>query len=269
VTDIRRTPNHQGAPPVVGDLASFPSHAALARSLTDAGGHGTLSTLTPDGHPYGSLVAFVAADDGTPYLLASELAEHSRNAHREARAGLFVAAADVPDDADRLARPRVTLLGGLAPFDASPDDRDRYLERHPQAQRYVDFPDFSWWRLHVARVRYVGGFGVMSWVDGHAFRAATADPVVNHADGILAHMNDDHADACLLYARHLAGAGDATAATAVGVDRHGFTLWAETPAGPQVARVAFGEPVDSARAVRAAAVDLVSRARQRAAADGA
>lgn len=253
--------NHEGGPPIVGDVDSFPSHASLARSLTENGGYGTLSTLTGKGYPYGSLAAF-ATDRGAPYLLVSDLAEHTINAKRDPRAGFFVTDDDSGAGDDLLARPRVTLLGRLVPLDPSPDLRDAYLDRHPYAKRYVDFPDFGWWRLDVEQIRYVGGFGVMSWVDADAHSRAEADPVVGHADGILAHMNEDHADACLSYARHLAGVENATSATAVGVDRYGFTLWADTAEGPQVARVAFGDPVDSSGEVRAAAVALVARVRQ-------
>lgn len=255
-------PNHEGSPPMVGDLDSFPSHASLARSLIDKGGHGTLSTLMPEMHPYGSLVAFAADHGGAPYLLASDLAEHSRNAGRDPRAGLFIATAETPDGTDRLAQPRVTLLGDLVAWEPPREEREAYLDRHPQARRYADFPDFRWWRLEVRRLRYIGGFGVMSWVDADSYAAAEADPVVGHADGILSHMNEDHAEACLMYARDLAGASEATAATAVGVDRYGFTLWAETPAGPQVARVAFERRLDHVSDVRTAAVDLVRRARE-------
>ena len=52
----------------------------------------------------------------------------------------------------------------------------------------------------------------MSWVSADDYRAAEPDPLAEHAPGILAHMNEDHADAVLRYATVLAG----IAAIAVG-----------------------------------------------------
>jgi putative heme iron utilization protein len=79
--------------------------------------------------------------------------------------------------------------------------------------------------------------------------------------GILTHMNDDHADAVLAYAKTLAGIADAEAATMTAVDRYGFELAAITPAGPRTARLAFDEPVTTNDEVRRAMVALVKRAR--------
>jgi putative heme iron utilization protein len=79
--------------------------------------------------------------------------------------------------------------------------------------------------------------------------------------GILTHMNDDHADAVVAYAKKLAGIADASAATMTAVDRYGFELAAVTPRGPRAARVAFDEPVTTNDEVRRAMVALVKRAR--------
>jgi putative heme iron utilization protein len=87
------------------------------------------------------------------------------------------------------------------------------------------------------------------------------DPLVRHGDAIMAHMNTDHADANLAYARALAGIANATSARMVAVDRLGFDLLASTPDGLQPARVNFDEPVDTPDAVRKAVVALLARAR--------
>jgi putative heme iron utilization protein len=96
------------AAPVAGDPSSFPSHAELVRTLLADSGFGSLTTLTEDGYPYGSLVAFSTLDDGSALMCISEMAEHTRNARRDVRAGLFVAAADRAGDGteDPLDEPR-------------------------------------------------------------------------------------------------------------------------------------------------------------------
>jgi heme iron utilization protein len=110
-------------------------------------------------------------------------------------------------------------------------------------------------------VRYIGGFGRMSWVEAADFRAAEPDPLAIHAESILEHMNADHADANLAYARAFTRAGDATAARMTAVDRHGFDLMVDTPAGAKPARIAFEKDVTTPQAARAALVALVKQAK--------
>ena len=50
-----------------------------------------------------------------------------------------------------------------------------YLARHPKAAFWVDFEDFSFWRLEVADVYFVGGFAAMDWVTSEGYAAARPD----------------------------------------------------------------------------------------------
>ena len=111
-------------------------------------------------------------DRGNPLLFISALAEHTRNALRDPRASLLVAEAPVDDDP--LAGGRVTLLGRLAPVDEAEllAVQDRYLAANPQAAAYVGLGDFVFMRLGVTGLRYVGGYGRMSWVDPEEYAAA-------------------------------------------------------------------------------------------------
>jgi putative heme iron utilization protein len=101
----------------------------------------------------------------------------------------------------------------------------------------------------------------MSWVSAAEYHAAEPDPLATHAPGILAHMNGDHGDAVLAYARGLARVADASRATMSGVDRYGFDLTVATPSGEQKARVGFATPVATPDEVRRAMVALVKAAR--------
>ena len=152
-------------------MTTAPSHAASAWALAVRARHGTLSTLTAAGHPYGSLVA-VALLDGAPILLLSGLAEHTHNLQRDGRCTLLLT--DAAAEASPLAAGRVTLLGSAALVpDADLDAaRSAFLSAHPEAAVYVGFRDFACWRLEVAEARYVGGFGRMSWLTGAAWSAA-------------------------------------------------------------------------------------------------
>jgi putative heme iron utilization protein len=248
--------------PVAPASPPAPSHAMQARSLVAGHDRGSLATLDADGHPFGSVALYVLDDQGQPVSLLSELAEHTRNVRRDGRASLLVSAGVRPDD-DVMAIPRVTLLGSLTQF--APTDagawRERFLAAHPSAESYVSFGDFGWWRLDVSSVRFVGGYGRMSWVDAAAYLHAEVDPLAWAADGIVAHMNEDHADANLAYAQALLGISDATFARMVAVDRFGMELVVVTPTGLVSARCNFDEPASDPDAVRGAVIALLRRAR--------
>ena len=140
--------------------------------------------------------------------------------------------------------------------------RASYLERHPYAAAYVDFSDFSFWRLGAEKCRFVGGFGHMSWVAAEDYRDAAVDPLAGDAAAIIGHMNEDHADANLQYVTALAGLDDAGAATMVGLDHYGVTLRADTPGGPRLARIRFPEPLQRADQARATLIRLLQQARE-------
>jgi putative heme iron utilization protein len=223
------------------------SPAEEARTLVAQCATAALATLGEDGAPWSSLVALAATADGTPVLCLSTLAEHGRNAARDARASLMVAAGPALD------RGRVTLAGRLE----APTAPEIEAARSP----YDGFPDFTYYALRVERVRWVGGPGRMAWVAPADYHAAQPDPVAPSAAGAVAHLNADHAHNLLDMARALGGHPDARAAACTGIDRYGLDLRVETPKGAEPVRIAFAERVDAPDGLRAAAVELARRAR--------
>lgn len=234
-----------------------PSHAVRARSLLLRVHHGSLATHGWQGHPHASLVAFAVSDDGCPLLLLSGLAAHTKNLTADPRASVLVT--DVIGGPNPITRRRVTLLGEVRPSDV-PTDRSAYLERHPDSARYIDFGDFQIYRLYVARARYIEGFGEMSWLDGDGWSGAQPDPLAAAATGIVAHMNEDHGDALLLYTHVLASCPEATEVAMDGIDQHGFDIRVSQPKEHRH-RLSFDEPVLGAAAARRALVAMVKRAR--------
>jgi hypothetical protein len=219
--------------------------------------------LDPEGYPFGSVATYAIDDAGRPIVFVSTMAEHTRNAAADPRASLIVTE-DFPEGSDPLAAGRVTLIGDLLEVGGGerPAVRDRYLSANPASAYYIDFGDFSFWRLEVRSVRYVGGYGRMSWVSAADYAVAEADPLAGEAAvGILDHMNADHAGSLVLMAQVLGGRADTTEATMTAVDRYGFDVVVGGPAGRAALRLGFDEPVASAAAVRPAMVRLVERAR--------
>ncbi|MFP4597374.1 MAG: HugZ family protein [Persicimonas sp.] len=238
-----------------------PSHAESALSLLVSASRGVLSTLDRrDGSPYGSLVEYVQIDEGDAAFLLSDMAEHTANFKEDARASLFVS----PGMADGrpLALERATLIGEISRVDGDGELREAYLRTHPQANVYVDFSDFAFWRINVQRVRYIGGFGRMSWIDRERWRAAGPDPLAEMAAGAIDHMNDDHPQALVDYAKAFCDVEDPARARMVGLDRFGFDMQVEDTSGrEQRVRVHFDDPVEHPRDVRPTMVELVERAR--------
>ncbi len=254
--DAHARPTRDVPEPLYDVDVPTPTHAERARTLVAQITTGTLCTLAdePAGYPYGSFVT-VGFDEGNPVFLLSTLAEHTRNLQRDPRASLLVAEGGSEDP---LANGRVTLLGPCAQVeDGDHSARDAFLTAHPNAAYYADFKDFAFWRLRVESIRYIGGYGRMSWIEAADWHASEPDPLAESAAGIVAHMNDDHPDAMVKYCKAFSKATDLTAASMTGVDRYGFEMSAVTAEGPRPVRLAFAAPVKTSLEVRAALVSML------------
>lgn len=238
---------------------SEPTHAERTRTLLVSERVGTLATNSHKhaGWPFASVMPYALDGDGSPIFLISAMAIHTQNLVADPRASLLVMQSG--GDSDPLGAPRVTLLGNVTKTGG--EVREAYLARHPTAKYWVDFSDFSFFRLEVTDVYFVGGFGVMGWVEAGDYRVAAPDPLVDSAAGIIEHMNDDHGAALVAIARHFAGL-DAQEATMVSVDRLGFVVRVRTPEGMKGGRIAFPEPVQSREDARRVLVAMTSTAKQ-------
>lgn len=264
-------PGRHAAPPPEPDAVEAPpvpepTYAERARTLVHRGRVGTLATLSRrlPGHPFASVMPYAVDEAGRPVVLISSMAVHTQNLQADPRASLLVAEPDWTGEP--LAAGRVTLMGAMRPVpgDAAEAARGGYLARHPQAAAWVDFEDFAFHRLEPTALYFVGGFAAMDWIDPDAYRAARPDPLADAASGILEHMNRDHPDALLVFARVLGGVPDAEGATMVAVDRLGFRLRIRAGGRLQGARIAFPEEVVSGDAARRALIAMLEQARPRA-----
>jgi putative heme iron utilization protein len=239
-----------------------PTHAERARTLLHLSSVATLSTISrkQPGFPFGSLMPYALDAAGRPLFLISTMAMHTQNLKAEPRASLFVA--QPAPDGDVLGAARVTLVGNVLPIPdiEKPEARELYLKAHPNSQYWVDFTDFAFFRLEPVDVYYVGGFGVMGWVTAPAYAAAQPDPLAEAAQGILDHMNADHADALVLLTRtHTAL--DPEAVTMISVDRLGFHIRAQTSAGIKGARIPFPREAATPAETRTVLVEMVRQVR--------
>jgi heme iron utilization protein len=237
-------------------------HGRLCRRLMRRQAHGALATslpAEPGSRPYVSLVAVACDIDASPLLLLSDLAQHSRNIAADPCVSLLFDG-DSRLAADPLAEPRLSLTGEAVRSD---DKRvlARFVARHPSAAAYAGFGDFKLYRVTIGRGHLVAGFGRISWAEPEELRfAGDVRALAEAEDGIIAHMNTDHADAVALYATrllHRAGAGWRM----TGIDPEGIDLRGEIG----TARLDFADhalsTVRDAESARGALVALVAAAR--------
>jgi len=240
-----------------------PSFAERARTLVHVGRIGSLSTLSlkQPGFPFGSVMPYGLDDRGRPIFLVSTMAMHTQNLKADPRASLLVTQPDA--SGDPLGASRVTLLGGVLPVptDEAPEARALYLARYANSKYWVDFEDFSFYRMGVVDIYYVGGFGVMGWVSASEYDLAKPDPLADAADGIIQHMNTDHRHALILIAQVFGGMESQEAAM-TSIDRLGFHVRLKTAEGMRGARIAFPREVASPVETRAVLVEMAQRARQ-------
>ena len=241
-----------------------PSFAERARTLLYLGRIGSLSTLSrkQQGFPFGSVMPYGLDDRGRPIFLISTMAMHTQNLQANPHASLLVAQPDA--SSDPLGASRVTLLGDVLPVPEPgvAEARTLYLSRYANSKYWVDFEDFSFYRMEVVDVYYVGGFGVMGWVSAPEYYRGQPDPLADTATDIIQHMNTDHGDALILLARAFAGIESQEAAM-TSVDRLGFHVRLKTQDGMRGARIAFLREVSSPAEARNILLDMAAHARQR------
>ncbi|MEA2885819.1 MAG: hypothetical protein QOD11_179 [Bradyrhizobium sp.] len=241
------------------ETADF-SASQLARSLLRRSRQGALATLMPGtGDPYCSLVNVASHCDGSPILLISRLALHTRNILADPRVSLML---DERAEGDPLEGARI-MLAGRAEQAGGADEailRRRYLNAHPSAEAFVNFKDFSFFTIKPAGAHLVAGFGRIVDLEPGQFLTdvSDADALLEAEQGAIEHMNADHREAMNLYATKLLGAEQADW-RCTGCDPDGMDM----QGGAQTLRLEFPERVTNGTALRTMLVKLAAEARAR------
>ncbi|HEY8334496.1 MAG TPA: DUF2470 domain-containing protein [Tardiphaga sp.] len=232
--------------------------ARLARSLLRRSRQGALATLMAGtGAPYCSLVNLASAPDGAPILLISRLAVHTRNILADPRVSVML---DERAAGDPLEGARIMLAGVAeqAEGDVAANLRQRYLNVHPSADVFVNFADFSFFRIAPTGAHLVAGFGRINDLAPRQFLTdlSDADALLDAEQSAVDHMNTDHRDALNLYATRLLGAapGDWRC---TGCDPDGLDL----ADGATALRLDFPRRIVTPGALRQVLVELAAQAR--------
>jgi hypothetical protein len=232
--------------------------SGLAKSLLRRSRQGALATLMAEsGDPYCSLVNVASAPDGAAILLISRLAIHTRNLLADPRVSLML---DERATGDPLEGARIMVAGRAE--EATGDDRDglrrRYLNAHPSAETFVDFKDFSFFRIRPSGAHLVAGFGRIVDLKPEQFLTEVGDAasLIEAEQGAVEHMNEDHREAMNLYATKLLGAESADW-RCTGCDPEGFDMQADAA----TLRLEFPARVTDPGELRKTLVKLAEEAR--------
>jgi putative heme iron utilization protein len=230
----------------------------LARSLLRRCRRGALATLmVGSGDPYCSLVNVASHADGSPILLISRLALHTRNILADSRVSLML---DERAEGDPLEGPRIMLAGRAeeAGADDVPVLRRRYLNTHPSAEVFVNFDDFSFFRIRPSGAHLVAGFGRIVDLKPEQLLTDISDAgaLLEAEQGAIDHMNADHRDAMNLYATKLLGA-EAADWRCTGCDPDGMDM----QAGTKALRLDFPRRIVTPAALRQTLKELADQAR--------
>ncbi|RCK41945.1 hypothetical protein TH25_23455 [Thalassospira profundimaris] len=174
--------------------------AASLRRLMRRAPEATLATLAHDhsqvanGWPVTSMVQPVIDMDGTPVMLISELADHTRHIQNNPRVSLLFrpfSSWDTRDEASETGRDKpVTDTQRLTVFGTARKMEDhrikrRYLAIQPAAALYAGFADFAFYRIDIEAAYWVGGFGKQRRLRGDQLRCPVADSLIANHDTLI------------------------------------------------------------------------------------
>jgi len=228
-----------------------------ARSLLLSEYHGVLSTHSVDapGYPFGSVVPYCLARDGHPVILISKIAQHTKNIQKNSKVSLIVTEGET-DDVQAAAR--LTWLGNANIVSDIEDISIRYYKYFPASRDYHKTHDFNFYRIELVRARYIGGFGIIHWLEPKELVCANPFSAQDeHA--MVSHMNQDHVDAMIDYCRYQRiELPDGCQPVMAGVDAEGFHLRIDA----RIVRFAFPRSVNTTEEVRQILVGIAKQARQ-------
>lgn len=179
-----------------------------ARTLLRQSELGVLSTHSKanDGYPFGSVSTYMSTVNGDAIFYISDLAQHTKNLLADSKMCLTVfsgAEGAKGNDDDPNAGARLSLLGKALPISEHEIEatQQRFFKLYPESRRYQSTHDFEFFKLGTERVRFIGSFGDINWINKEAWSLPTPE-WLSGEDSMVQHMNEDHEDAMQLMCKH-------------------------------------------------------------------
>ena len=164
-----------------------------------------LSTMSKkyEGYPFGSFITYVSDKNRTLLMYTSDIAQHTKNLKTNSKACVTLFKLDT--EYDKQNSSRLTLMGDLkdVPVDDLEECQERFIKFLPESKKYSSMHDFKFYKLEISRIRWIGGFGDIAWLNPKNWQddqprwAKDEKMMINH-------MNDDHANVLqsALHAQH-------------------------------------------------------------------
>ena len=164
-----------------------------------------LSTISKkyEGYPFGSFITYVSDKNRTLLMYTSDIAQHTKNLKTNSKACVTIFKLDT--EYDKQNSSRLTLMGDLKDVseDSVEECQERFVKFLPESKKYSSMHDFKFYKLEISRIRWIGGFGDIAWINPKNWRddqprwAKDEKMMINH-------MNDDHANVLqsALHAQH-------------------------------------------------------------------
>ena len=229
--------------------------AKEARTLMMTEYQGVLSTHSVDapGYPFGSIVPYCFNRKGRAVLLISQIAQHTKNIEANPQISL-IATEGQADDMQTVGR--ITYLAdAMILADPDSDTPARYYRYYPHAQDYHKTHDFEFYYLDLLRVRYIGGFGKIHWVEPKDFLIPNPFSY-DEETSMIEHMNKDHIEAMKHYCQtNNIVFEDGNEPSMVGIDSEGFHL----RVAARIHRINFAESVSTPKQIREILVAMAKR----------
>ena len=180
-------------------MTNSSQHLDMYNLLTHEG-DGVLSTHSVDveGFPFGSVTPYCLDREFIPNILISSLAQHTKNIVANNKVSLLISSTS--HKTNKQAEARLTYLGIAQKVEDSQDIKARYLSYFPGARDYFKTHDFSFYKILPVRLRYIGGFGKIYWIEKENLTVKNIFQAEDEQQIVL-HMNQDHQHNLKDYAR--------------------------------------------------------------------
>ena len=113
--------------------------------------------------PFGSIIPYILDKKGKPVIFISSMALHTKNIKADARCSIMMHKIDKENVFNTS---RITFVGKIIKLEGDQDElKKAYLEKYKEAEDFIDFEDFSFYRLEADKIYYIGGFGDIQWIE--------------------------------------------------------------------------------------------------------
>lgn len=152
------------------------SEAKAVKQLIDQQTFGILSTysVAVEGFPFGSVTPYSLTDHFNPLIFISNIAQHTKNILNDNRVSLIILENIQDGTQDPQKNGRASILGRATPLEPTGEENEakyqRYFQRFPESKGYQDTHGFQLYEIEPVRIRYIGGFGKIFWLEPEQLR---------------------------------------------------------------------------------------------------